>query len=179
MKFHEMKGASVRKLLILKMAVYFDCVQNINIINTIKRVDGVRRKKTGVRFFVICIFTMALLAGCGGTKQGEAKRREIDFTVAEKEELPKELLEVIEKNKEQEIRMTYTDGASMYLIRGYGEQKTGGYSISVAECTEDDENVYFDTRLIGPKEQPKGKTEPSFPYLAVKIETREKEVLIE
>ena len=161
------------------MAVYFACMQNINSINTIKRVDFVKRKKAGVRFFVICVFAVALLAGCGNARRGAKERREIDFTVAEKEELPKELLEVIEKNKEQEIRMTYTDGADMYLIRGYGKQKTGGYSILVAECTEDEKHVYFDTRLIVPKEQPKGQAEPSFPYLAVKIETREKEVLIE
>lgn len=138
-----------------------------------------KKKKTGVRFFVICVLTVTLLGGCAVAHKDGADRKDIDFTVVEKEKLPKELAEVIEKNKEQEIRMTYTDGGVMYLIRGYGKQKTGGYSISVAECTEDGEKIYFDTRLIGPQETPKRQEDPSFPYLVVKIETREKEAVIE
>ena len=137
-------------------------------------------KRSGIRFFVITVLASLLLTGCGAAEDRQEKeRKEIDFTVVEREKLPAQLLQTIEENKAEEIRMTYTDGEDMYLIRGYGEQKTGGYSIAVVQCTEDEEKIYFDTRLIGPEEQEKPSGEPSYPYLAVKIETREKEAVIQ
>lgn len=99
--------------------------------------------------------------------------------MVEMRKVPAELAEIIEKNKKNEIRMTYTQGEEQYLIRGYGEQKTGGYSIAVAECTEDEETVWLDTRLIGPQEQEKLSKEPSYPCLVIKMEVRDKEVMIQ
>lgn len=132
-------------------------------------------------FLGVWVFILAgMLAGCAanrGTENGE--RKEIEFTVVDPERLPEALREVIEENKKNEIRMTYMDGEDMYLIRGYGEQKTGGYSIAVAECTEDETNILFDTRLIGPSGEEGLPKEPSCPYLVVKIEARDKEVMIQ
>lgn len=136
-------------------------------------------KKCGFLFFLVLILA-PILSGCqsnGGT--GTEGRREVEFTVVDQEKLPKELLAAIEKNKKGEIRMTYTDGEDMYLIRGYGEQKTGGYSITVAECTEDETTILFDTRLVGPPNQEGLSKEPSYPCLVVKIEARDKEVMIQ
>lgn len=134
----------------------------------------------GLRILLFLLLPVCLLAGCtSGQGEGAAGRREIDYTVADVRKLPEELLQVIEENKKGEIRMTYTDGEDMYLIRGYGEQKTGGYSVAVAECSEDETTILFDTRLLGP-ENPEGLSrDPSYPYVVVKIEAREKEVLIQ
>ncbi|MDO4320929.1 MAG: protease complex subunit PrcB family protein [Lachnospiraceae bacterium] len=137
-------------------------------------------KKCRILLFLFIMMLSGVLAGCGAAGQGTAgDRKEVDYTVADARKLPEELARLIEENKKEEIRMTYTDGADMYLIRGYGEQETGGYSIEVAECSEDGETVYFDTRLLGPSGQEKLPKEPSYPFLVVKIETREKDVLIQ
>lgn len=133
--------------------------------------------KQGFRLFLLVCIT-GFLTGCASGKEVPKDRSKVTFTVVEERQLPPELLQVIEQNKKNEMRMTYQDGKELYLIRGYGEQKTGGYSISVAECTEDDKTVYFDTRLLGPKDAEQLKKEASFPYLAVRIEAREKEVKI-
>lgn len=136
-------------------------------------------KKCNV-LFVFFILLAVLLTACGAADGGtKSERKEVDCTVMDPRKIPEELAKLIEQNKKDEIRMTYTDGTALYLIRGYGEQKTGGYSIEVAECTEDDETVYFDTRLLGPSAQEKLPKEPSYPYLVVKIELREKDVLIQ
>lgn len=112
-----------------------------------------------------------------GGRLGE--RADVEFTVVPAEEVPQELSEILEKNKAREIRMTYQDGEELYLIRGYGEQKTGGYSISVVECSEDEENLYFLTQLIGP-EDPEGLSEdPSYPYLVAKTARTDKNVEID
>ena len=130
------------------------------------------------KIWLLAVIPVLLLAGCGKDEKDQ-ERREVEFTVMALDEVPRELAEEIEANKQGEIRMSYMDGGFLYLIRGYGEQKTGGYSISVAECTEDDTAVYLDTRLIGPSNQEQLSKEPSWPCLILKMEAREKEVVIE
>ena len=134
-------------------------------------------KKRG-KIWLLAAMAALFLSGCG-TDEKPQERREAEFTVVAPDEVPQELAVQIEANKRGEIRMSYTDGGFLYLIRGYGEQKTGGYSISVAECTEDDTTIYLDTRLIGPSNQERLSKEPSWPYLVLKMEAREKEVVIE
>lgn len=135
-----------------------------------------------MRRLSVCFFAVLLLAGlltgCSMGKERDAARRSVDFTVVEPERIPQELAAIIEENKKEEIRMSYTDGEDMYLIRGYGEQKSGGYSIAVVECSEDEEGIWLDTRLIGPKSQENLSKDPSYPFLVAKIEARDKEVMI-
>ncbi len=128
----------------------------------------------------VAIFALSglLLFSAGCQKQEQGEKTEVEYTVATAEEIPDELAAVIEENKEKEMRLTWMDGDEMYLIRGYGKQASGGYSIAVAECTEDEETLWFDTRLIGPQEDT-ASAEPSYPWLAVKITVTDKEVVIE
>ena len=136
-------------------------------------------KKCGILLLFFAAF-FAALWGCGRAEnEKESDRKEVDYTVMDVRKLPKELLKIIEENKKDEIRMTYTDGDAMYLVRGYGQQKTGGYSIEVVQCTEDEESILLDTRLIGPSGQKKLAEDSSYPFLAVKIEKRDKEVQIQ
>ena len=134
-------------------------------------------KRGGILAFLLLTLTVVVV-GCAASGQGNADAKEIDYTVVEAGKLPEELSQIIEENKKKEIRMTYTDGEDMYLIRGYGEQKTGGYSIAVAQCTEDEERIMFDTRLLGPTDEKELSKDPSYPCLVVKIEARDKEVMI-
>lgn len=127
----------------------------------------------------MCLVFLLTLCGCGTSGGGMGERADVEVTVVSAEEVPQELSEILEKNKAREIRMTYQDGEELYLIRGYGEQKTGGYSISVVECSEDEENLYFLTQLIGP-EDPEGLSEdPSYPYLVAKTARTDKNVEID
>lgn len=119
---------------------------------------------------------LVLLTACA--RQNQGNRTTIDFTVVEPEKIPQELAAEIEQNKQSEIRMTFQDGDDLYLIRGYGMQKTGGYSIEVAECTEDDNAIWFDTRLLGPKNQERISQDPSYPVIVVKMEARDKDAMI-
>lgn len=120
---------------------------------------------------------LLLMSGCS-TIDPEDERKPVDYTVADIQEIPEELLELIEQNKMNEMRFSYTEGENLYLVRGYGEQTTGGYSICVTECTEDDTALWLDTRLLGPEKKEKLPKEPSYPYLVIKMELREKDAMI-
>ena len=70
--------------------------------------------------------------------------------MVEEKSVPGELAKLIEEKKLNEFRLTYTDDESLYLVTGFGEQETGGYSISVNECYLTETSIVFDTTLIGP-----------------------------
>ena len=99
--------------------------------------------------------------------------------VEEERTIPAALRQAIKENEAREIRMTFEDGNDLYLIRGYGEQKTGGYSIAVDACTEDEEKLYLTTRLIGPEDAEKQPKDASYPYIVVRVAATGKAVEIQ
>lgn len=98
----------------------------------------------------------------------EQKQEEIPFVIVSEECIPKELASLIEKRKEQEIKLTYVDGNDRYLVIGYGKQETGGYSIYIKDLYKTENAIYVDTCLMGPKEQ-KVKNVPSYPVIVIQI----------
>lgn len=112
-------------------------------------------------------------------KVEEAEKEPVEFTVVELEDIPEELLEVINENKQGEIKMTFEDGGYTYIVRGYGQQKTGGYSIAVNMVYIAGDELHMDTSLIGPPQDKKIMEEPSYPYVVVKVEGQEQTVVFD
>ena len=90
-------------------------------------------------------------------------------------DLPLEALEFIEQKKEKELQMTYRVGDDLYLMKVYGVQMTGGYSIQVEEMSESENAVFCRTRLLGPSKEDQG-GEPSCPCIVLKIKNTTKPV---
>ena len=95
------------------------------------------------------------------------------------EDFPDKVKELIEENKESEFQLTYQDGSYLYLLKGYGKQETGGYSIQIEDLSLWDNAIHLQTPLIGPEEDKDLKDEPSYPYLVVKMKYREEPVIFE
>ena len=66
------------------------------------------------------------------------------------EDFPDKVKELIEENKESEFQLTYQDGSYLYLLKGYGKQETGGYSIQIEDLSLWDNAIHLQTTLIGP-----------------------------
>lgn len=131
----------------------------------------------------ICVFLcMNLLCmclfGCSEEKAAE-KVRDLDFTVVATENIPDELIGVLEEKKATPFYQAYSDGDFMYLCVGYGEQETGGYSITVDELYLTNANVCMSTTLIGPGAAEERLKSPSYPYVVVCTESIDKPVLFE
>ena len=64
---------------------------------------------------------------------------------------------------------------------GYGEQKTGGYSIAVDALYLTDDAIYVSTSLLGPDitGQKENTGKPSVPYIVLKTEMLDKTVIYE
>ncbi len=115
------------------------------------------------------------LSGCRVIRIEEAERTPLKYTVVNSARIPEEAAALIEEKKAAEFQMIYQSGEDMYLIKGYGRQMSGGYSIQVTELSLSSAAVFFKTKLIGPSEESQG-SEPSYPYIVVKTEYREEPV---
>ncbi len=117
--------------------------------------------------------------GCGVQKTGTEKIRDVDYTVVTEQEMPQELQAEIESRKAEDFKMTYVMDDALYIVRGFGMQETGGYSIQVQNLYLAENALYFETDLIGPENGAQVEKAVSYPYIAVKTERLEENVVFE
>lgn len=122
---------------------------------------------------------LIFLSGCSVQTNRTEKVRDLEYTIVEEGEMPEELWNILEEKKKESFKLTYEAEGSLYLCIGYGEQSTGGYSISVNELYLSENAVYFDTNLIGPEASEKTAETASYPYLTVKTEYLDKPVVFQ
>lgn len=128
---------------------------------------------------VIVSIMAAMLSACGGETEKEENRNNLEFTVVSEDRLPDELKEILDQKKESAFKLTYADEGYLYICVGYGKQGSGGYSVTVNELYETDNAIYVNTNLLGPKAGSSPGTSPSYPYIVLKIEFRDKTVVFD
>ncbi len=125
-----------------------------------------------------------LLTGCI-TRCGDGQKlRDLEFTVLDKEDVPEELGDMIEKEQGKAFRLTYEDQGYLYIAEGYGTQPETGYSVKVEALYETEDAVHIRTVLLGPAAGEETQAVPTYPYVAVQIESAQfdaagKEVLFD
>ena len=134
-------------------------------------------RKAGRQICVLMqiVILMVMLSGCRFIKIEEGERTPLEYTIMKQEEIPREAVELMDQKKEKAFQMTYQVGDVRYLMKGYGEQLTGGYSIQVEEVSESENAVFCKTRLVGPEEKNIG-GEPSYPCIVLRISDTHKPV---
>lgn len=133
-------------------------------------------KKWKYIFFLITLGVLVMLCGCEGQVKTQEKVKDCNYTVVEQEELPKELVELIEERKKKPFKLSFGEDGYLYIVRGYGNQAGGGYSISVEGLYETETQICLETNLIGPKEQEETQVE-TYPYIVVMMEYIDKDVV--
>ena len=132
-----------------------------------------------ILFAVICTSTLAF---CGCEKKVSSLKeegKECDYTVVATRDCPEEFLSHLEEKKINPFQITYQDGSYLYIAVGYGEQKTGGYSIVIKGLLEKSDKLCIETELRGPGKDETVKQKPSYPYVIIKTENSSKEVIFE
>ncbi|MBP3470067.1 MAG: protease complex subunit PrcB family protein [Lachnospiraceae bacterium] len=135
-----------------------------------------RWKKTGI-LMMLLLAVGILLPGCTIKDGGDEKLRDVEFTVLSEEEIPPEFLDFIIGKQSQPFKLTYTTDEYLYIAAGYGEQTTGGYSISVKDCYMTENALVFDTELLGPSASEDSIPGASFPYIVIKVEKTDMTVI--
>lgn len=119
---------------------------------------------------------VCLLTGCGIEKGAGQKLSEPEYTIVAQEDVPEELAGQIEAAKTEEMKLTYADDGTFYIVRGYGEQP-GGSSIQVLELYGTQDGIVFDTQLVGGGENAGDETTSAYPYIVVKLLCGEQNVV--
>lgn len=129
------------------------------------------------KILILISLVSLLFTACNVEKVDNNKQDDLDFTVVAEEEIPEELRSSIEEKQEAEFKLTFTDGDYLYIAVGYGEQETSGYSVQVNELYSTSNAIYMDTNLIGPKKNETIHETPTYPYLVIKTEYLDKNVI--
>lgn len=134
-------------------------------------------KKILAGFLIFCTFFLA--EGCSIQKIDREKMQDIDYEIVEEIDIPEEMKEEIERQKEKEFLFTYGDKGELFIARGYGEQETGGYEIKVREFFETSNAIILKTDFWGPEYGVEYSKDPSCPYIVLKMKYSDKYVLIQ
>ncbi len=123
------------------------------------------------KYFILILLLCATvcLNGCD-EKDSAEKVKTIDYTVVPAEDIPEDLLEIIEPRKEVPFQLTFSDQSYLYIIRGYGKQNTGGYNIVINDFYQTKDGLYLDTELFGPAADETVDGRISYPYIVIKTE---------
>lgn len=128
---------------------------------------------------IAAALALALLSGCAASKQAPKKLKDVDYTILQTRDIPDKLAETIEQKKEAEFKLSFETDQDLYLVHGYGEQETGGYSIVVRDLYLSENALYFDTELLGPKNGSDPPKKPSYPYIVVKTKKYKQNIVFE
>ena len=113
------------------------------------------------------------------SKEDGEKVQDLDFTVVQEAEIPPELLSLIEEKKTEAMKHTWTNGDYLYVIIGYGEQKTSGYSIIVEDLYLTSNAICVNTELLGPGNGEETAAATTCPYMVLKLENLNMPVVFE
>lgn len=128
---------------------------------------------------ILCITLLFSTTACSAEKLSTEKLRDIDFTVVKEADIPEEFSTVIEEKQVSPFKLTYADQGALYIAEGYGEQSTSGYSIEVTECYETKNAIYVHTNLIGPAKEEEIVEAATYPYIVIKLEFIDKNVVFQ
>lgn len=137
-----------------------------------------RRMKKTVALLLVMI-TILMFTGCSLLSEERVKLRDLGFTVVSEEKIPAELKTIIDEKKADPFKLTYSADEYLYIVIGYGQQASGGYSIAVNELYLTEDAIYVNTTLLGPSESENVSRIPSCPYIVLKLDYLDKPVVFE
>ena len=129
-------------------------------------------------FFMVTVLS-SLLSGCSIEDTNRTKVKDLEYTIVEDADVPEEVMSMIEEKKAADFKVTYELDHDLYIVRGYGEQATGGYSIRIKDFYLTTNAILFDTELIGPRKGETTSASPGYPYIVIKTEKRDESTIFE
>ena len=94
--------------------------------------------------------------------------KELSYAIVKPGDFPPEIDQILRRKKESAFQMAYESGDDLYILRGYGKQKSGGFSIQIEEVSKSENAVFVRTKLVGPAAKEEQKGAASCPYVVLK-----------
>lgn len=132
------------------------------------------------RALTIVIIAMCLVtAACGRTDTKSSTVSDVDYTVVDRAAIPEELAATIDARKESAFEISACIDGYTYIVKGYGKQPTGGYSIRVDRLQTDGTDMTMASTLIGPSAGEAVNKLATYPYIVLKTEATDNNILFE
>ncbi|GKX27683.1 hypothetical protein SH1V18_01630 [Vallitalea longa] len=96
------------------------------------------------------------------------KIMDMEFTVVDDDNVQDVIKQNIDILKFNPFRLSFRDGQYLYIVIGYGEQRTGGYGIQVNELYESQDCIVISTELLSPGEDDSVTMNITYPYLVIR-----------
>lgn len=135
-----------------------------------------RIRFSSLLLLLLSVLLLPLMTGCQKNQLPE-KTKDLDFTVVAGTDIPAELQELIDDRCNDAFELTYSDGSCLYIVKGYGAQQTDGYNIAVTDFYESKDGLVFTTELTGPKRNAETSQTETYPYIVIKTEFRDANVI--
>lgn len=132
-----------------------------------------------VKWLIVVLALVMMFTGCEMMSMERVKLRDLEFVILSEEVLSEELKTILSERKAEPFKLTYSDADALYICVGYGAQKGGGYSITVDELYLTEDAIYVETTLLGPDEGKSSKDVTSYPYIVIRTEALEENVVVE
>lgn len=127
---------------------------------------------------VLClVISVCLFSGCGVEKYDDTRVADLDFTLLAQEDIPEQVMSVINESKSENFRKTYTDKDYLYIIIGYGAQPTTNYSITIEDLYEAPNAIFVSSMLKGPSKHEEVVQVETYPYVVLKLNYSDKTVI--
>lgn len=126
-----------------------------------------------------CAAALVGLSGCSASKDDGKKVRDLEFAVVGEPDIPQELRQIIAQKQTSPFKLTYSDDKNLHIAVGYGEQPTGGFSISVNELYLTENSIVIDTELKGPEKGENPGADKSYPFIVIRTEYLENPVVFQ
>lgn len=137
------------------------------------------RRLNYLLFVISLMMIIITTAGCKVVKVENVRVEDLDYTVVTDRDIPEILKSLIQEQKTEPFELTYEFEGYLYVVKGYGKQDTGGYSIRVNDLYLGKNAIYAEMDLVGPETIEERAEGASYPYIVLKLEGRTEPVFFE
>ena len=138
-------------------------------------------KREGCLLITIIIFALSLfcLVGCRCEQTADRKIKDLDYTICDEGRLPDALVQLIQEKKKNPFKLTYNTKDYLYIVIGYGAQNRGDLCIQLKELYLTENAIFVDTQLDAKEQIPLEDDQLTYPWIAVKCELYDVQVIFE
>ncbi|MGN0496554.1 MAG: protease complex subunit PrcB family protein [Lachnospiraceae bacterium] len=137
------------------------------------------KKKKWILIVSILTFFIACLIGCEVEETSEKKIKDLEFTVCDESRLPDALVDIIKEKKKEPFKLTYRTKDYMYIVVGYGASDRTDISVTMTDLYLTENAVFVNTDLVANGEERLEGEMVSYPWIAVKCELYDVQVVFQ
>lgn len=138
------------------------------------------RKNVGARvLMIVAVVWLTILSGCKLEETDGKKIKDLDYTICDEGKLPDALVQLIQEKKKEPFKLTYNTKDYLYIVVGYGTQDRADLSIRLKELYLAENAIFVDTELSSLEETTLQDDECTYPWIAVKCELYDVQVIFE